>query len=690
MDLAQLRNFGVVAHIDAGKTTVSERILFYTGVEHRMGEVHEGTATMDWMDQERERGITISAAVTACDWRGHQLQLIDTPGHVDFTVEVERSLRVLDGAVVVLDAVAGVQPQTETVVRQAKRHQVPLLFLVNKIDRLGADYAQACASIESRLQVRAVPVQLPLGEGDTFCGILDLISEELLSWSDTLGKELVRSEIPEAEVARVAEARDQLCSAVAEADDSLADRYLDAGRLEAGELRAALRVAVRERRLAPVLVAAALRNRGIQPLLDAVVDFLPSPLERAALWGESAEGARVQRLPSPDQPCTALVFKIHHESFGDLHYVRVFSGVLRVGDKLEVARTGERERVGRILQLHADHQSARESAGPGELVALSGLKHAGTGDTLCAPGQRIALEGMRFPEPVLKLTVEPREPSQSEALVEALACLDREDPTLRTSMDAETGQHLLAGMGELHLEVVLHRLRNEFKLEARSGEPQVSYREALREARTCEAHREIPLAEQPLRLKARLQMQPTEGALVELRVEPELARQLGSLAAELRVDALAGESGEWGLPLDGLRVTVKELSWQPAELKPPSGSLLGVVTRAMRSGLAGHTELREPWMDLRVAAPEAFTSSVLADLNMRGAEIQEVDPSRGEIRARVPLAEMFAYATHLRSQTQGKGEFTMSLAGYAAPQGARISELAAKLGISDRDSLSEP
>lgn len=690
MDLALLRNFGIVAHIDAGKTTVSERILFYTGVEHRMGEVHEGTATMDWMDQERERGITISAAVTACDWRGHQLQLIDTPGHVDFTVEVERSLRVLDGAVVVLDAVAGVQPQTETVLRQAGRHEVPLLFLVNKIDRLGADFSQACASIEARLGVRAVPVQLPQGEGGDFCGVIDLVSEELLSWTDALGKEMLRSELPAAEVERVAESRDQLCSAVAETDDALADRYLEVGRLSAEELRAGLRAAVRARSLAPVLVASALRNRGIQPLLDAVVDYLPSPLERAAIWGESAEGERVQRQPSPDDPCTALVFKIHHESFGDLHFVRVFSGVMRVGDKLQVARTGQHERIGRILHLHAEQQTARESAGPGELVAISGLKHAGTGDTLCALGQAIALEGMRFPEPVLKLTVEPREPGQSEALVEALACLDREDPTLRTSLDPETGQHLLAGMGELHLEVVLHRLKTEFKVDARTGEPQVSYREALRKARSCEAHREIPLGEQPLRLWAKLRMQPIEGAVVELQLEAGLARQLGPMAAELRADALAGESGEWGLPLDGMRVTVTELSWQPAEIQPPTGSLLGVVTRAMRTGLVGATELREPWMELRVAAPEAATSSVLADLNIRGAEIQEVDPSRGAIRARVPLAEMFAYATHLRSQTQGKGEFTMSLAGYAAPKGARISELAAKLGISDRESPSEP
>lgn len=690
MDLALLRNFGIVAHIDAGKTTVSERILFYTGVEHRMGEVHEGTATMDWMDQERERGITISAAVTACDWRGHQLQLIDTPGHVDFTVEVERSLRVLDGAVVVLDAVAGVQPQTETVLRQAARHQVPLLFVVNKIDRLGADFAQACASIESRLGVRAIPVQLPQGEGDAFDGVFDLIQEELLCWTDRLGRQLVRLPYPAAEVARLAEARDQLCSAVAETDDALADRYLEVGRLSPDELRAGIRAAVRSRSLAPVLVASALRNRGIQSLLDAVVDFLPSPLERAAIWGEAADGTRVQRQASPDEACTALVFKILHESFGDLHFVRIFSGVLRVGDKLQIARTGQTERVGRILQLHADHQSARESVGPGELVALSGLKYAATGDTLCGPGAVIALEGMKFPEPVLKLTVEPREPSQSEALLAALACLDREDPTLRTSLDPDTGQHLLEGMGELHLEVVLQRLKTEFKLDARTGEPQVSFREALVRAHECEALREVPLAEQPLRLTAKVQMQPTEGATVELQLDSKLAAELGPLAAELPADALAGESGEWGLPLDGLQVSVLELSWQPADLTPPAGSLLGVVTRALRQGLVDRTELREPWMDLRVAAPESATSAVLADLNMRAAEIQEVDPSRGEIRARVPLAEMFAYATHLRSQTQGKGEFTMTLAGYAAPQGARISELAAKLGISGRESSSEP
>lgn len=690
MDLAQLRNFGIVAHIDAGKTTVSERILFYSGVEHRMGEVHEGTATMDWMEQERERGITISAAVTACRWRDCQLQLIDTPGHVDFTVEVERSLRVLDGAVVVLDAVAGAQPQTETVLRQAARHAVPLIFFVNKIDRLGADFAAACASIHERLKVAAVPMQLPLGEGDAFDGLIDLIDEVMLRWTDSLGKEVERAPIPEAWVARAQEARDRLCGALADLDEELVDLYLEQGRLTAEQIRPALRRAVRERSLAPILVGTALRNRGIQPLLDAVVDFLPSPLERAAIQGERADGSLAVRQPLETEPATALVFKIHHESFGDLHFVRVFSGVLRVGDKLRIARTGETERIGRILALHADHQNAREQAGPGDIVALSGLKHAATGDSLCAPGHEIALEGMRFPDPVLKLTVEPREPGQAESLLRALACLDREDPTLQVSLDPDTGQHLIAGMGELHLEVVVQRLRSEFKLDARTGAPQVSYREALSAPRVAEAQLEIPLHEQVIEIAAKLQLQPSEEEGVELILPTELAKRLGPLANELGPQALQGESGEWGLPLDGLRVELRGLSWEPSELAAPAGSLIAVVTRALREGLRGATELREPWMDLRVAAPEAATSSVLADLNIRGAEIQEVDPSRGEIRARVPLAEMFAYATHLRSQTQGKGEFSMTLTGYAAPQGARKSDLAAKLGISSRDSPSEP
>ncbi|MAW61178.1 MAG: elongation factor G [Planctomycetes bacterium] len=689
MDLARLRNFGIVAHIDAGKTTVSERILFYTGIEHRMGEVHDGTATLDWMEQERERGITITAAVTACDWREHHLQLIDTPGHVDFTVEVERSLRVLDGAVVVVDAVAGVQPQTETVLRQAKRHQVPLIFLINKMDRLGADYEAAVASVQERLGVLAVPVQLPRGEGESFAGVYDLLREESLDWTDELGRELVRGPIPEEDRARVAEARDQLCSRVAELDEAWADRYLEQGRLTADELRAAIREAVQARRMAPVLAGAALRNKGIQPVLDAVVDWLPSPLERPPVRGERADGSAAEREPREDEPLTALVFKIYHESFGDLHFARVFAGRLRTGAKLVVARTGRKERVGRLLRIHADDRTAIEEAGPGEIVAISGLKFAATGDTLCEPGSELALEGMEFPQPVLRVTVEPREPGGAEALLQALACLDREDPTLQTELDEESGQHILAGMGELHLEVVLRRLEKEFGVDARIGAPQVSYREALTRAVTAVGAAEWPVEDQLQRVEAQVELRPVESAGVLLRVRPELLEGLGLRAQEFPLDLLRGESGAWGLPLTGVEVELQALR-VAGEAQPPASAALGALTRALRLGLEGATEVQEPWMDLVVRAPESATSAVIADLNSRHAEIRAVDPAAGEIRARAPLAEMFAYSTHLRSQTQGKGEFSMQLGGYAAPQGARKTELSAKLGISDRESERGP
>lgn len=686
MDLARLRNFGIVAHIDAGKTTVSERILYYTGVEHRMGEVHEGTATLDWMDQERERGITITAAVTACDWRGHRLQLIDTPGHVDFTVEVERSLRVLDGAVVVLDAVAGVQPQTETVIQQARRHTVPLIFLINKMDRLGADFSAAVASIGERLGIEAIPVQLPCGEGEDFAGVYDLLTEEALVWADSLGKELQRQPIPEADQDRVAEARDALCSVVAEGDEALTDRYLEEGRLSAEELRQALKTAVHERRLAPVLAGAALRNRGIQPVLDAVVDWLPSPLERPPVRGELADGSSAERAATPDQPTTALVFKIYHESFGDLHFARVFAGTLRTGDKLVVARTGKKERVGRLLRLHADDRTVLDEAGPGELVAISGLKFAATGDTLCAPGGELALEGMDFPDPVLRVTVEPREPGAAEGLVDALSCLDREDPTLRAAIDVDTGQHILAGMGELHLEVVLHRLKKEFGVDARIGTPQVSYREALTASREGAGSAEWVEGEQAQRLEARVAARPVEAASVSFRAEPELLSKQGLRPEDFGPSLLEGESGAWGLPLTGVDVELLGLERATGSGVVPAAAAVGAITRALRAALSGATEVQEPWMDLQVRAPEAATSAVIADLNSRSAEIQGVDPAAGEIRARVPLAAMFAYSTHLRSQTQGKGEFTMQLAGFAAPQGARKTELSAKLGISDGES----
>lgn len=679
MDLSRLRNFGIVAHIDAGKTTVAERILFYTGVESRMGEVHEGTATLDWMDQERERGITISAAVTRCDWREHVLQLIDTPGHVDFTVEVERSLRVLDGAVVVLDAVEGVQAQTETVLRQARRYALPLVFFVNKIDRLGADFAAAVVSIEQRLGLRAVPIQLPVGEGPEFEAVLDLLEPRLLRWTDALGRDMEIEAVPEALQATWQEAHERLCAAVAETDEALIDRYLESGTLQGDELRAGLARATQRRDLAPVLLGAALRNRGIQPLLDAVLDFLPGPLTRAQVEGRGRDGAPQRREPRPDEPLAAMVFKVLHQAHGPLTIARIFSGTLRPGDRVEVARTGAAERILRVLRLHADEQLTLDEAGPGEMVGIVGCKHAGTGDTLCAKGQAIELAGMDFAEPVLRMTVEPLNPADSDKLLQALRALDREDPTLRFELDSESGQHLLAGMGELHLEVVKERLRREFRVEARFGAPEVSYREILVAPGEAELAVEVEGKPEGARAWLRVRLQPVPGSGAELCVASE-GGDPKRVAAHCRAE-LELASGALGFPLGGLRA---ELDWggdEPAMAAIQPAQWAAYFARALRQASAGHTALHEPSMELTVRVPEEFISGVLADLNQREAEIREVDALQGEIRAEVPLAEMVEYATELRSLSQGKGEFSLVPAGFVAPKGRRKAALAAKFQL---------
>jgi elongation factor G len=686
MDLAHTRNIGVVAHIDAGKTTVTERILFYTGVEHRIGEVHDGTATMDWMDEERERGITITAAATACDWQGYRLQLIDTPGHVDFTVEVERSLRVLDGAIVVLDAVAGVQPQTETVLRQAARHHVPLLMFVNKMDRLGADFAKAVSSVRERLKLTPVPVQLPVGAGAEFEGVIDLIERQLLRWGGEHGQNVERRPIPEERLPEVEQARDELCASVAEMDDALTDLYLENGELNAEQLHRGLRQATLARKLVPVLIGAALRNIGIQPLLDGVTAWLPSPLQRVSVTGQAPDGQEVQRCPDPDAPLAALVFKIFHEAYGDLHYVRVYSGLLKERQRLVVARTGRVERVGQLLLMHADHRVQIAEAGPGAIVAISGLKFAQTGDTLCVKGEEIALEGMEFPEAVMRVTVETNEPKDADKLLDALRILEREDPTLQLSLDPDSGQNLLAGMGELHLEVVLHRLQREFGVSARAGQPQVSYRESVVQVADGHGEMEIPGDEHALRVKASLRLHPTEVAGLEFRGGDLWAELPESLRLELPAGGLSGDCGPIGFPLTGVVVELTALSWTPMEVEPSVGAIAGAFSRAMREALAGVTQVREPVMDLAVQVPEGAFSAVLSDLNARGGEIQQVDPAEGQVRARVPMERMFAYSTQLRSLTQGKGEFSMEPAGYAAPSAARWAEKSQQMGLSGPDS----
>lgn len=669
MNAARLRNIGIVAHIDAGKTTVTERILHYTGVEHVMGEVHDGTATMDWMEEERERGITISAAVTSCPWREHLVQIIDTPGHVDFTAEVARAMRVLDGAVVVLDAVAGVQAQTETVVRQARSAKVPFLGFINKMDRPGADFGLALASLREKIHPQAIPVQLPAGAGDEFCGVLDLISGKRLKWDPaTEGREWSVHEPDAEQAAAIAAARAELCSLVAELDEAWTDLYLEADDLPTEILHEGLRRGTCAGLLMPVLCGSALRNTGIQPLLDAVVDWLPSPLDRPSVRGEHPETGRAEeRAPDPKGPVSALAFKVGHEAHGDLVFIRVYSGTLRDGDTLIDARTGHKEKLHPLLRMHAERREKLSEAGPGTLLAVPGLKRVSTGDTLCTPGKLLALEPMRFPAPVIRCTVEARDSIDREKLEFALAALDREDPTLVVRADEDTGGWLLAGMGELHLEVAMHRLERDFKLAVRGGTPRVRLRESLRAPAEGAGALEIPGPE-PLRVSARVRVLPQEEVDPSLAFAPGL-REIPSDALRTLQDPswAASWSGPNGYPLAQARVVVEAWDWEGGR-NPAPEQLQGAVNIAIQEAMAVDSQILEPEMDLIVEVPEEHLSAVLADLQRRRAEILSVGSEEmlRRVEARAPLERLLAYSTGLRSQTQGKGTFSMSARGLTA------------------------
>lgn len=683
MQLERLRNIGIVAHIDAGKTTVSERILFYTGVERRMGEVHEGNTVMDWMPEERERGITITAAVTRCPWREHLIQLIDTPGHVDFTVEVNRSLRVLDGAVVVLCGVAGVQAQTETVLRQAERHQVPWLAFVNKLDRPGASFAGALAALRTRLHAPAAAVQLPIGEGPEFRGVIDLLRQRALAWpAEDRGATVIESAIPEELAPAAGAARLALCEAVAETDERWLERYLEAGTLSAEELHAGLRAAVRRRALVPVLCGSALRNVGLQPLLDAIVDWLPSPLDRPEIRGHdpAAPERTVTLRPDPAAPLCALAFKVFHDPHGDLVYLRIYAGTLCEGDQVHNPREQKVERVQQIYRMHADHRERLSAAGPGEIVAVSGLKLARTGDTLHHKGGAVLLEPITFPEPVIQQTLEPKSTAERDKLLAALRVLDREDPTLRIQVDADTGQALLAGMGELHLEVALHRLEREFRVGARAGRPLVAYRETVAAAATGQGSAERPHGDGRQSATVSVRVAPDPATRPEVEIGPGPARLGKPLfeALQREAPALLGGGGELGYPLAQLRLVLEDVSWSPAGGEPPPVELvLGAAGRALDQAIGGRTVILEPVMSLRVEVPEAFLSGVLADLNQRQAAIEDMQAHGGDriLLARVPLERMFAYSTDLRSLTQGRGTFSLEPVGYAAVPRERAKAL---------------
>ena len=681
MNPDKLRNVGIIAHIDAGKTTVTERILFYTGVEHRMGEVHDGNAVMDWMEEERERGITITAAATRCPWRDHSIQIIDTPGHVDFTAEVQRSLRVLDGAVVVLCAVAGVQAQTEAVLRQATRLKVPLLVFVNKMDRMGADYQAALSSLQGKLDLPAVPVQLPLIVAGEFDAVLDLVHMCVYRWpKGGDGADMQIADIPTEHEAIARAAREELCGAVAELSEERTDAFLEEGDLSEAQLQAGLRIAVCERRLAPVLVGAALRNQGVQPLLDAILDWMPSPHERAPQCAHvkidpPGEASWVCR-PEPDAPLAALVFKIHHDRVGAQAFVRIYSGQLHDGDVVWIPRLGKRERIAGLFQVHAEHHERIKVAGPGDIALIGGLKLAGTGDTLCSQDQPLELEKMKFPEPVIRQAFEPLDPAERDQLGQVLAMMAREDPTLTAVEDEESGVFLVSGMGELHLEVIAHRLEREFGLTARAGSPLVAYRERITTATEVEASIELHGDETSVQLTMSIRVSPQENSVNQLHL-PELDAFSGGVSDAMRRLDLRGVMGEYGHPVSNTQVEILSLTARPADAHIRPEAVGGVLSHALSKAFEEGMTLLEPVVEVVIEVPEEFLSGVLGDLQSRGGEVVDLQVGQSLCRLKVtaPLANLFSYSTRLRSLTQGRGSFTMIPQGYAAIPEARAKEL---------------
>ncbi len=667
--LERLRNIGIVAHIDAGKTTVSERILFYTGVERRMGEVHEGSTVMDWMEEERTRGITITAAATTVPWRAHTINLIDTPGHVDFTVEVERCMRVLDGAVLVVNGVAGVQAQSETVWRQMVRHHVRSIAFVNQLDRPGADFLQAVKSLRERLGIEALPIQFPLGSERGFRALVDLLANEAFEFPEaTLGRDPRRIPVPDSVADEVGVLRSELLERLAEEDEECFQAFLDGREIPPDVLRRALRRAVGRGTLLPVLCGAALRNVGIQPVLDAVVDFLPSPLEAPPVDGfDPNTHAPFRRACDPEGPFSALAFKWAADPNEDLLYVRIYSGRVRPGDKLFNPRVKRMERVARVLRMHANTRNALTEAGPGEIVALTGCKFTTTGDTLCDHDAPIVLERLVFPDPVVSQVVEPRNSSDRDRLRSSLERLAFEDPSFHVREDEETGQWLVQGMGELHLEVKQHRLQREFGLEVQIGEPRVAYREApIGEGRgMARVDRVLGGTKVFGAVEVEVRSAP-EGPISEIRWRegcPIPPRFRPGVAEALSIEARVGP--RFGFPLTSLEIEVVG-----GESHPDRDSEIGfaqAASAALRTAVSeAGVALLEPVMSFEIEAPAEFMSGIIGELNSKHADIQEVsaDGALRRVSGTVPLFHMFGHATTLRSLSQGRASFSLSPAGF--------------------------
>jgi elongation factor G len=670
--LDHVRNIGIMAHIDAGKTTTTERILYYTGRTHKMGEVHEGAAVMDWMAQEQERGITITSAATTAFWRDFRVNIIDTPGHVDFTVEVERSLRVLDGAIAVFDAVAGVEPQSETVWRQADRYRVPRIAFINKMDRTGADFFAAVQSMVDRLGARPVPVQLPLGQEEHFRGVIDLVEMRALVWQDELGTSYEIEEIPAELMEQAQEYHHQLIDAVADHDDELMETYLlDEEAVTPEMLRRSLRKSTLDISVTPVLAGSAFKNKGVQPLLDAVIEYLPSPLDVPPVHGvDPRTENELSRRSAVDEPLTALAFKVMSDPYvGKLTYVRVYSGVLNAGDRVLNTATGKTERVGRILQMHANHREEREHIVAGEIAATVGLKNTTTGDTLATDTAPIRLESMDFPEPVISVAIEPKTKGDQDKLSQGLQRLADEDPTFRVRTDDETGQTLISGMGELHLEIIVDRLTREFNVDANVGRPQVAYRETIgrpvekvegrfvRQTGGRGQYGHAVINAEPL--------QPGDGyefvdKIVGGAIPKEYIRSVDLGIQE------AMESGVLsGFPVVDVRVELVDGSYHEVDSSEMAFKIAGSMALKNAEQRA-RPKLLEPVMAVEVVTPEEYLGDVMGDLNSRRGRVEGLEP-RGNaqaIKARVPLATMFGYATDLRSTTQGRATFTMQFDRY--------------------------
>ena len=682
--LEKYRNIGIMAHIDAGKTTTTERVLFYTGRIHRMGEVHEGAATMDWMVQEQERGITITSAATAAEWRGHRINIIDTPGHVDFTMEVERSLRVLDGAVAVFDAVAGVEPQSETVWRQADRYQVPRICFINKMDRMGADFYASLQSIKDRLGANPIPIQLPIGSESGFVGMVDLVNLTTIVYLDDLGTTSERGEIPEEMKVEVAKWRHTLLEAVAETDDELLGRYLEGEELSADDIRRGLRIGTIKTQLVPVLCGAALKNRGVQPMLDAVVDYLPSPLDVPPIEGHIPGAEKPgRRLADDDQPFAAIAFKIANDPFvGNLTFFRVYSGTLKSGSYVFNATQGQRERIGRILQMHANHREDIEEVRTGDIAAAIGLKSTTTGDTLCAEDSPIVLEAMVIPEPVISVAVEPKTKADQDKMGLALQRLAAEDPTFRVHTDEDSGQTVISGMGELHLEIIVDRMLREFKVDASVGKPQVAYRETIttpahgtgRFVRQTGGHGQYGHVELELRPQ-----EPGKGfeflsKIVGGSIPKEYIKPVEKGVTEALANGVLA-----GCPVVDIKVTLVDGSYHEVDSSEQAFQIAGSM--GFKDGMRkAKPALLEPIMKVDVPMPEEYMGEVMGDLSGRRGHILGME-GRGTtqiVHALVPLAAMFGYATELRSMTQGRASYSMEFHHYQQLPSGLADEIVAK------------